>query len=193
MSNTAPAGRFACVHCGAPLERRPPPRGSGRRGPLEIRCPRCRFLMFDYPRPCAGVLVLRGRRLLVLRRGDPPRRGYLDTPGGFIDAGEAIEAAARRELEEETGLTVGALEPFGFYWDRYHLRGFGFFPTMNFYFLGRWRRGEPRAADDAASVEWMPVERLGRARARFAWKHLDAVVRDLRRRLGRAGKPATSR
>jgi len=137
--------------------------------------------MFDYPRPCAGMLVLKGRSLLVLRRGHHPRRGYLDTPGGFIDAGEDIEEAARRELLEETGLSVGRLQWFGFYWDRYFLRGFGYFPTMNFYYLARWRSGEPKAADDAASVEWITIERLGRARARFAWEHMHEVVRDLRR------------
>ena len=137
--------------------------------------------MFDYPRPCAGMLVLKGKSLLVLHRGHRPRRGYLDTPGGFIDAGEDIEEAARRELLEETGLSVEHLQWFGFYWDRYFLRGFGFFPTMNFYYLARWRSGEPKAADDAASAEWMPIERLGRAHARFAWKHMHEVVRDLRR------------
>ncbi|HEV8149646.1 MAG TPA: NUDIX domain-containing protein [Gemmatimonadales bacterium] len=172
---------FPCARCGAPLRHVRPLRGPRHGGPLEIRCPRCRFLMFDYPRPCAGMLVLKGRSLLVLRRGHHPRRGYLDTPGGFIDAGEDIEEAARRELLEETGLSVGRLRWFGFYWDRYFLRGFGYFPTMNFYYLARWRSGEPKAADDAASVEWMPIERIGRARARFAWRHMHAVVRDLRR------------
>lgn len=174
---------FACVRCGATLRRQRPAPEKGAAHPLEIRCPNCRFLIYDYPRPCTGMLVLKGRDLLVLRRGHQPRRGYLDTPGGFLDAGEEIEACARRELEEETGLVVGRLEPFGMYWDRYHLRGFGFIPTMNFYFVARWRSGEPQAADDAASAEWIPIERVGRARARFAWKHMDEVVRKLRLRM----------
>jgi 8-oxo-dGTP diphosphatase len=172
------------MRCGTPLERE---RARGKRAnhPLEIRCPRCRYLMFDYPRPCAGMIVLKSDRVLVLKRGHPPRRGYLDTPGGFIDAGEDIEAAARRELFEETGLTVGRCEPLGFYWDRYHLRGFGYFPTMNFYYLARWRSGEPRASDDAASTEWMPIARLGRSGTRFAWRHLHLLFRDLRKQVGR--------
>jgi 8-oxo-dGTP diphosphatase len=129
------------------------------------------------------MLVLKDDRLLVLVRGHPPRRGYLDTPGGFIDAGEDIEQAARRELLEETALTVGRARPFGVYWDRYYIGGFGFFPTMNFYHLARWRAGEPRAADDAASAEWMPVRSFVRAHARFAWKHMHDLVRDLQRRI----------
>ena len=173
--------RFPCARCGLPLRREQPARPRGRR-PLEIRCPRCRYLIYDYPRPCAGMLVVKNGDVLVLRRGHAPRRGCLDTPGGFIDAGEAMEEAARRELLEETGLRVGRCDWFGFYWDRYYLKGFGHFPTMNFYYLARWRSGEPKASDDAASVEWMPIARVGRTSARLAWKHMGELFRDLRRR-----------
>jgi len=136
------------------------------------------------------LIVLRGHEVLVLRRGDPPRRGYLDTPGGFVDAGESIEGAARRELFEETGLRVGAVEWLGFYWDRYYLEGFGYFPTMNFYYLAHWRGGTPRAADDAASVQWMPIARLGRRGDRLAWNHMALVIRDVKRRV-RGGRAIT--
>ena len=139
--------------------------------------------MFDYPRPCAGMLVVKGDAVLMLRRAHEPRRGYLDLPGGFIEANENIERAARRELREETGLTVGKVGYLGFWWDDYALRGFGRFPTMNFYFLARWRTGTPRAADDAASAEWVPIARLSRA-GTPAWPHMRAVYRELRRRVG---------
>jgi ADP-ribose pyrophosphatase YjhB (NUDIX family) len=154
-----------------------------RGGNLEIRCPRCRYLIYDYPRPAAGMIVLKGDDVLALRRAHRPRLGCLDIPGGFMEAGESIEAAARRELREETALVVGALEPLGFYWDRYYLRGFGYFPTMNFYFLARWRSGTPRAADDAASAEWIPLATLGLPGQRLAWKHMRTLLLDVRRRL----------
>ena len=184
MSAPRPAARgrragpaFPCVRCGRPVRR-----AQGVRPP-RLTCPRCRYLIYDYPRPCAGMLVVKRGAVLVLRRGHAPKRGHLDIPGGFVDANESIEAAARRELLEETGLTVGRVEAMGFYWDRYYLRGFGYFPTMNFYYLARWRSGEPRAADDAASAEWVPLARLGRGGGRPAWKHMARVYRDLRRRL----------
>jgi 8-oxo-dGTP diphosphatase len=171
------AATFPCARCGRPLRRTT----SGR--PLEIGCPRCGFLIYDYPRPCAGFIVLKGGEALMLRRAHPPRIGWLDVPGGFIEARESIEGAARRELREETGLSVGRAEPLGIYWDRYHLRGFGYFPTLNFYFLARWRSGTPRAADDAASAEWMPLAKLGRPGQRLAWSHMRALFRDVRRRV----------
>ena len=133
------------------------------------------------------MLVVRGDAVLVLRRAHAPKRGHLDIPGGFIDAGESIEAAARRELREETGLRVGRIEFLGLYLDRYYLRGFGYFPTMNFYYLGYWRSGEPRAGDDAAHAEWVPMAKLGRSGGKPAWKHMATVYRDLRTRLAATG------
>jgi ADP-ribose pyrophosphatase YjhB (NUDIX family) len=171
---------FPCARCGRPIRRRPAPRSAEQGAPPQISCPRCQYLIYDYPRIAAGVLVVKGDSALMLRRAARPRRGCLDIPGGFMDAGESIEGAARRELREETGLSVGALRPLGHFWDRYYLRGFGHFPTMNFYYLARWRSGTPRAADDAASAEWVPISRLGRTGARLAWAHMPALFRALR-------------
>jgi 8-oxo-dGTP diphosphatase len=165
---------FPCPRCGRPLAR------AGARPP-KIRCPRCRFLIFDYPRTCAGTLVLRDETVLLLRRAHTPKRGFVDVPGGFLEAGETFEGAARRELREETGLTLGRLHPLGVYWDRYDLPGFGPFPTINHYFVGRWRAGTPRPGDDAASAEWVPIATLGRSGARYAWAHMRMVFADLRR------------
>lgn len=136
-------------------------------------------MLYDYPRSACGMLVVREDRVLMLERAHPPRIGYLDSPGGFIEAGESLEAAARRELREETGLTVGRADWLGFYWDTYFIRGFGRFPVMNFYYAARWRRGEPQAADDAASAAWVPIRDLPRRRSRFAWAHMAPLLQDL--------------
>jgi len=175
----AGAGRgvtFPCPRCGRPLRR-------VGKNPPKIQCPRCRFLIYDYPRACSGTLVLKRDSVLLLRRGHMPRKGYVDVPGGFMDAGETMEQCARRELLEETGLRVGRVAYLGLYLDRYHLRGFGWFPTLNFYYVARWRAGEPVAGDDAASAEWVPLAHLGTRAARFAWPHMHAVFRDLKRQL----------
>ncbi len=71
---------------------------------------------------------------------------------------------------------LGRVASLGMWWDRYHLRGFGWFPTMNFYFIGAWRRGQPRAADDAASAAWMPIGTLVRRRRQYAWRHMTALI-----------------
>jgi ADP-ribose pyrophosphatase YjhB (NUDIX family) len=183
------ANTFPCARCGRAVRRV----AATKTLPERIGCPRCGYLIYDYPRPCAGMLVVKGADVLVLRRATPPRKGRLDIPGGFMEANESIEAAARRELKEETGLTLGAVEPLGFYWDQYTLKGFGAFPTMNFYFVGQWRRGTPVAADDAASAEWLPIASLPRRRADMAWAHMPQLVRDLARWRKGAHAPVDAR
>jgi ADP-ribose pyrophosphatase YjhB (NUDIX family) len=163
--------------CGTLVTRRPP---TAKR-PRHITCPRCRYMIYDYPRAACGMLVVRGDRVLLLERAHPPRVGYVDSPGGFIEAGESLEGAARRELREETGLTVGRADWLGFYWDTYFIRGFGRFPVMNFYFAARWRRGEPKAADDAASAAWVPLRDLPGLRRRYSWAHMTPMLRALAR------------
>ena len=66
----------------------------------------------EYPaRPIIGigVAVLRPGAALLVRRGNPPNVGAWSLPGGAQELGETTEQAARRELMEETGLTVGPL------------------------------------------------------------------------------------
>jgi len=61
---------------------------------------------------CAGAVVRRDDgRILVIRRGRPPSQGLWSVPGGRVEPGETLEEAARREVAEETGLTIriGAL------------------------------------------------------------------------------------
>lgn len=167
---------FPCARCGRPVTRRP----ASKTKPRRIACPRCGYLIYDYPRPCAGMLVVKGDDVLLLRRAHAPRVGFLDVPGGFMEEGESIEAAARRELREETGLSLGRVEPLSFHWDEYWLRGFGRFPTMNWYFVGEWRRGEPVGSDDAASAAWVPAAKLASLRRRFSWKHMGPLFVELR-------------
>ncbi|MFP5309529.1 MAG: NUDIX domain-containing protein [Actinomycetes bacterium] len=65
--------------------------------------------MPDLPRPTVAVgAVVRDerRRLLVVRRGNPPARGAWSLPGGRQEPGESLEEAVAREVAEETGLTV---------------------------------------------------------------------------------------
>jgi 8-oxo-dGTP diphosphatase len=63
----------------------------------------------QYPaRPIVGVgvVVWHGERVLLVRRGKPPRAGHWSLPGGAQQLGETVAEAARREVQEEVGLEV---------------------------------------------------------------------------------------
>ena len=63
------------------------------------------------------VVIDAEERLLLIRRGHPPFKGKYALPGGFVDVGESVEDACRRELREETGVKAGRLELIGVYSD----------------------------------------------------------------------------
>ena len=64
----------------------------------------------DRPIVGVGVVVWRDDRVLLIRRGKPPRVGEWSLPGGAQELGETVADTARREVMEETGLDLAALE-----------------------------------------------------------------------------------
>lgn len=61
--------------------------------------------------PSVSVAVVRGDTVLLVKRARPPSQGVYAFPGGKVEAGESLEAAAKRELLEETGLAAADLRP----------------------------------------------------------------------------------
>jgi ADP-ribose pyrophosphatase YjhB (NUDIX family) len=63
----------------------------------------------EQPLVGVGAVVFRGEEVLLVRRGQEPARDSWSLPGGLVELGETLEGALRRELEEETGLSVKIL------------------------------------------------------------------------------------
>ena len=62
--------------------------------------------MFHDPKVAAVCVIARDNKVLMIRRGTDAGYGLWSLPGGFVDRGEVVEAAAAREAWEETGLEV---------------------------------------------------------------------------------------
>ena len=119
-------------------------------------------------------------RVLLIRRGHEPFMGAYALPGGFVDVGETVEDACRRELLEETGVTARALTLIGVYSDPSRdPRGH----TVAVVYLARLRSAKPVAGDDAAAAEWVKDWR----KLEFAFDHRD-ILRDAMRVLERLRK-----
>src|SRR5438477_11861630 len=112
----------------------------------------------DHPRPAVTVdivVVTREKepRVLLIRRRHPPFEGMWAIPGGFVDIDEPLEAAAVRELYEETGVRAKKLEQLRTYGDPGRdPRG----RTISVVYLARVdsEKVKPRAEDDALEVGW---------------------------------------
>lgn len=89
-----------CSACGEPSE----PRQSG----WQRICPACSAAHFPRTDPVVIMLITRGDRALIGRSPGWPE-GMYSCLAGFIEPGETIEAAVRREVLEETGIRVGAV------------------------------------------------------------------------------------
>ena len=92
-----------CQRCGEGLEEK---RIEGR---MRHHCPSCGHVVFLDPKVAAVALVVDGKGLVMVKRGVDPQIGKWAFPSGYVDRGEVVEAAAVREVKEETGLDV-ALE-----------------------------------------------------------------------------------
>ena len=96
--NPALAEARFCPRCGQPAEVTYPRR---------IACPHCGYAAYYNPKPVACAIPLdREGRVILLRRGFDPGKGLWTFPGGFVDLGESVEAAAHRETDEELSMPI---------------------------------------------------------------------------------------
>jgi 8-oxo-dGTP diphosphatase len=148
--------------------------------------------MREYPdRPIVGVgaVVLDGDRVLLVRRANEPLKGEWSIPGGAVEIGETLEAAAAREVLEETGLRV-AVGPLVEVLDRIRrdADGRAQFHYVLVDFVCRPDGGTLACASDAAAVAWVEIDRLAE------YGVADVTVRVIRKGVDmlRAGSPASA-
>jgi 8-oxo-dGTP diphosphatase len=115
----------------------------------------------DNPLVGVGAVIVDGKRVLLIRRGQPPLFGEWSLAGGVVECGETLREAAVREAREETGLVVETIEMLGVYERvirnddgrvRYHY--------VLIDFLCRPVEGDPKAGSDAADVRWFTRDQL---------------------------------
>jgi ADP-ribose pyrophosphatase YjhB (NUDIX family) len=145
------AWRF-CPRCATELDRTD--------APARVECAACGFVGYANSAPCVCAIVEDDRgRVLLGRRAVQPDRGLWDTPGGYLEEHEHPIDGLRRELLEETGLTIEPERFLGIWMDTY-----GTAPdanaTLNLFWTARIVAGEPVAADDVAELQWFAADDL---------------------------------
>ena len=108
-------------------------------------------MTYRNPTPTVDIIIeCKDQGVILIERRNAPHGWAL--PGGFVDEGESVEAAAVREALEETSLHVSLVEQFAVYSDprrdpRQH--------TMSVVFIATCSEGEPAAADDATALRFV--------------------------------------
>ena len=120
------------------------------------------------PVPTVDGILQKGSKVLMVRRKNEPYKGRLALPGGFVDEGETVEDAFRREVREECALEVEPIDILGVYSDprrdpRKH--------TLSVVFVGLILSGDEKAGDDAGGLEWIDLANLEKIRDQIAFDH----------------------
>ena len=145
------------------------------------RCPSCERAWYRNPSPTVSCAIVRDGRVLVTRRAREPGKDRFDCPGGFVDPGEDVIDALRRELREELGVEVEVSVD-----DLIDIAPLRYGPeddwNLSLGFAGRLVDGEPRPADDVSEALWVTETELDQLD--FAWEH----ERELARRALKEGE-----
>lgn len=94
-----------------------------------MRCRSCGFVYFHNCAAAAAAIIETGKGILLTVRAEEPKRGCYDLPGGFVDYGESLEEALRREIREELNLEIHNLRYLGSFPNTYSFRGVVYFTT----------------------------------------------------------------
>ena len=127
----------------------------------------------DAPQPAVGAVVFKGDAVLLVQRGSAPSLGMWAIPGGRVRLGETLQAAAEREILEETGVVIRAGEPvLVFDVVQQDERGVVKYHYVIVDLAADYVSGEPRAGDDADDARWITEEELKWLRVNPATRRL---------------------
>jgi 8-oxo-dGTP diphosphatase len=142
-----------CARCATPM--RDVTNGADRPRP---QCPACRWTYYAKNSLGAAVVVERGGRILLVRRGQSPFRGDWMLPAGFVEYGENAADTAVREAEEECAIRVRVSGAPGVYFGTDDPRNPGY--LLVYRAILEDPNAVPHAGDDAAACDWFAPDAL---------------------------------
>lgn len=132
-----------------------------------------------------GAVVWRDDKVLMIKRGQPPRAGIWSLPGGGQDLGETVEQGIRRELREETGVEVELLGLVAVIDSvQRDAEGRVLYHYTIVDYAARWASGDVVAGDDAADAAWFSLDELS---GLHLWEETMRVIELSRRFLNGKG------
>ena len=142
--------RKFCIYCGGPIIKKTEDQV------LRDCCSNCHCFFYDNPLPVVSTIVDDSRQILLVKRDRAPFKGHWCLPTGFAESGESIEAAALRELQEETGLKGRITRLLDV--DSYKSRFYG--DLLFLTFVAEKAGGKLAAGDDSAQARFWPINEI---------------------------------
>ena len=121
--------------------------------------------VYEYPRPALTVDIIiflkekEDTKILLIQRGHYPFEGLWALPGGFVDINETLEKAAKRELQEETGLKDIELSQFYTFGDL-NRDPRGRTVSVVYYGFVKTENSTVKGGDDAHDAKWFSLKSL---------------------------------
>jgi 8-oxo-dGTP diphosphatase len=134
----------------------------------------------SWPQLAVSAAIFRDNRVLLVRRARSPAKGFYSLPGGRVEFGESLHGALRREVAEETALTIEIVELAGWREVLPGATGGGHYLIMSF--AARWVAGEPVLNDELDDFNWRAPDALGDLPIT---EGLAGIVQSARRLVGR--------
>lgn len=135
-------------------------------------CPKDGYVHYSNPTPAAGVVIVKGGKVLLVKRKFDPHKGLWQVPAGFVEWYETPQETAVKETKEETGLDVKVLRLFD-------VRKISEDPREMIVLIlyeAKIVGGKIRAGDDAEEVKWWPLQHLPRFGSREHKKALEKLL-----------------
>ncbi|MFH1236290.1 MAG: NUDIX hydrolase [Parcubacteria group bacterium] len=145
----------------------------------QLVCPKCGYIFYQNAKPAVAGFIIKGDKILLVKRGVPPAVGSWDVPGGFAKEREHPEKAMLRELKEELGMDATIKGFYGFYMDLYGGHNGPTSAVLNIYYLVSLpRSARLRPTDDISDARWFSLSRLPK---QISFRHIHQALRDWRR------------
>lgn len=128
-------------------------------GDKRLVCSNCGFVVYQNPVPTVLAYISKGDKVLLVKRAINPYKGYWDLPGGFVELGQTIESALKREIKEELGVeinTMSFISSFTAYYQIKHMKE----EVVNLIFKVTLQKENFIVSSDAASAKWFSKNHL---------------------------------
>jgi ADP-ribose pyrophosphatase YjhB (NUDIX family) len=144
-------------------------------GRTRLYCRPCDFFFFQNSKPTASAIITKGKKILLTKRSINPKKGWWDTPGGFLENGEHPLVGVKREMKEELGLEIIPIKLLTTVIDYYIEPPNYRFYTLNLFYLSKIKKGRIRPADDVCEAKWFSKNNLPK---KIAFKNSREALRD---------------